>query len=249
MTFAVISDVHANLEALTAVMDALEELPHDSLLCLGDLVGYNPDPERCAGLVLAQSALIVRGNHDKAVAGLMDLDWFNPVAAGAVRWTRRIMQPATVARLRGLAAGPVEVGAGAPGVLACHGSPFDEDAYLLSREHFRTALDRLAEDHPDARICLFGHTHVPGVVEERAGRVRLIGDPEVRLAPDARYLLNPGSVGQPRDGNPRASFAILDTDRGSWKTIRVAYPIRETRRKIAAAGLPPELAERLGAGW
>jgi diadenosine tetraphosphatase ApaH/serine/threonine PP2A family protein phosphatase len=179
----------------------------------------------------------------------MELDWFSPLAARAVTWTRQQLSAPVLAGLRALPAGPVGLGAAGEGILACHGSPFDEDEYLTSVADFRRAFDFLAGRHPEVRICLFGHTHVPVAVEDRGGALRVFEDGEVRLAPGGRYLLNPGSVGQPRDGNPRASFAILDTDRGAWEVIRAAYPFRETARKIAAAGLPPELGARLAAGW
>ncbi len=246
MTLGVISDVHGNLEALKAVLGALEGLGGDSMVCLGDLVGYNADPEGCVEAVQARCRLVIRGNHDKAAAGLLGLDWFNPVAAAAMRWTRQALTPPTLERLRTLPSGPARIG---PEVVACHGAPFHEDVYLVSRDGFRAAFEELTRRFSGARFCLFGHTHVPLAVEERTGQIRTLRDGEEELDPGARYLLNPGSVGQPRDGNPLASFAILDTDRGSWRVLRVPYPIQETRRKIAAAGLPPELGARLAAGW
>lgn len=245
MILAVLSDVHANREALAAVLHAVDRIGPDALLFLGDLVGYNADPEPCVEAVLGRAAAAVRGNHDKAVAGLMGLDWFNPVAAEAARWTRGAVAAGTLARLAGLPAGPL---ATAGGVLLCHGTPSDEDAYLSSGSAVTEAFRTLERSHPDARFCLHGHTHVPFAAECRAGRIRRLGAAEIRLESSARYLLNPGSVGQPRDGNARASFGILDLSRGAWRVVRVPYDVEGARARIAAARLPAELAERLIAG-
>jgi diadenosine tetraphosphatase ApaH/serine/threonine PP2A family protein phosphatase len=152
----------------------------------------------------------------------------------------------TLARLAGLPAGPLAV---AGGVLLCHGTPADEDAYLVRGSPVTEAFRVLEGSHPDARFCLHGHTHVPFAAERREGRTRRLHATEVRLEPSARYLLNPGSVGQPRDGNARASFGILDLSRGAWRVVRVPYDVAGARAGIAAARLPAELAERLTAGW
>jgi diadenosine tetraphosphatase ApaH/serine/threonine PP2A family protein phosphatase len=246
VTFAVLSDVHANREALDAVLHEVDRIGTDALLFLGDLVGYNADPEPCVEAVLGRAAAAVRGNHDKAVAGLMRLDWFNPVAAEAVRWTRRAVSATTLERLAGLPAGPLAV---AGGVLLCHGTPSDEDAYLVQGSPVTEAFGYLERSHPEVRFCLHGHTHLPFAAVCRKGRIRRLPADEVCLEPSARYLLNPGSVGQPRDGNARASFGILDLSRGAWRVVRVPYDIEGARAGIAAARLPAELAERLIAGW
>jgi diadenosine tetraphosphatase ApaH/serine/threonine PP2A family protein phosphatase len=243
---AVLSDVHANLEALASVLHEVDRAAPDALVSLGDLVGYNADPEACVGAVLDRAAASVRGNHDKAVAGLMGLDWFNPIAAEAARWTRRTIGAEALARLSRLAAGPVEMPGG---VLLCHGAPHDEDEYIVSEGAVEESFRFLERERPQARLCLHGHTHVPFAAELRAGRIRRLKGDEIGLEASARYLLNPGSVGQPRDGNPRASFGILDTSRGSWRVVRVPYDVAGARAKIAAARLPAELAERLAEGW
>lgn len=246
MTIAVLSDVHANLEALTAVLRVVDREAPDLLVSLGDLVGYNADPAACVPAVLDRAAAAVRGNHDKAVAGLMGLEWFNPAAAEAVRWTRRVVGPETLTRLSRLASGPVALEGG---VLLCHGTPFDEDEYLLSDDAVGASFRTLAREHPAARVCLHGHTHAPAAIELQGGRWRRLAGSPIRLAPSARYLLNPGSVGQPRDGNPRASFGILDLCRGSWRVVRVRYDVDGARAKIVGARLPAELAGRLAEGW
>lgn len=245
MTIAVLSDVHANLEALAAVLREVDRAAPDRVVALGDLVGYNADPAPCVRAVLARATLAVRGNHDKAVAGLMGLDWFNPVAAEAARWTRRVLGVEGAAALAALRAGPVAAG---HGVLLCHGSPSDEDEYLASAPAVEEAFRFLEGSRPAAWICLHGHTHVPYAASYRGGRVRDLDPEEVGLEGSARYLLNPGSVGQPRDGNPRASFGILDLSRGVWRVVRVPYDVDGARTKIAAARLPAQLAERLAEG-
>jgi predicted phosphodiesterase len=246
VTIAVLSDVHANLEALSAVLREVNQAEPDLVVCLGDLVGYNADPEPCVTAVLDRSTAAVRGNHDKAVAGFMGLEWFNPVAAEAARWTRRAIGSEVLARLSRLAAGPVSMD---EGVLLCHGTPYDEDAYLVSEEAVGRTFEAMERGHPSARYCLHGHTHVPLAVELRRGRWQRLASNPIGLEGDARYLLNPGSVGQPRDGNPLASFGILDTSRGTWRIVRVPYDVAAARGKIVSARLPAELAARLAEGW
>ena len=128
MLIALISDIHGNKEALDAVFTAIDEASVDAVLCLGDIVGYNPDPEACVQAVLARARRVIRGNHDRAVAGLMDLDWFNSVARDAARWTRANLSAEALEAVRGLPAGPLEE---EEGILLCHGTPYDEDAYLM----------------------------------------------------------------------------------------------------------------------
>ena len=247
MIYAIVSDIHSNLEALTAVLAAIDAMPVDAIYCLGDLVGYNADPDACVGVVLRRVAAVVRGNHDKAVAGFLNLDWFNASARQAAEWTRGAVTPETLARVRSFPEGPL---ARDGGILLCHGTPYDEDAYLLDRGSVAESFRCLDEKFPEARFCLHGHTHVPLVVERRKGESpRVItGQERVALEPGATYLINPGSVGQPRDGNALASFGILDTGAAAWSNRRVAYGLRETQRKIIDAGLPAGLARRLAEG-
>ncbi len=248
MIYAIVSDIHSNLEALQAVRAEIDRRSVDSVLCLGDLVGYNADPEACVREVLSFAEAVVRGNHDKAVVGLTDLSWFNSMAREAALWTRDVVAAETLDAIRGLAQGPVSA---EDGVLLCHGSPADEDEYLLPGRALRDAFDWLQADMPGVRVCFHGHTHLP----QASARARDGGEPRmlavtrpIDLDPERIYILNPGSVGQPRDGNPRASFGILDTGKGTFTNIRVGYAFRETQRKVLEAGLPPMLAQRLGEG-
>lgn len=247
MRYLILSDIHSNLEALEAVLRASAAQKYDAVLVLGDLVGYGADPnavvDRIRGL---KPAAIVRGNHDKVAAGLDDADDFNPMAKAAANWTREALTRRTLDYLRQLAAGPTIVD---EYVEICHGSPLDEDMYVVAETD---AADALAATRRP--LCFFGHTHV-ALCGRLDGMRRLEieapqGHPEFHmlLEADGRYLVNPGSVGQPRDGDSRAAYAIADLERGEVTLYRVAYPIETAQKKILAAGLPPQLAYRLGMG-
>ena len=248
MLCAIISDVHSNREALDAVLAAIDSLPVDALYCLGDLVGYNADADACVDMVLSRAKAVIRGNHDKAVAGFLNLDWFNRSAREAALWTRKSILPATLEKVRKLPEGPLEM---EEGVLLCHGTPYDEDVYLIDAGSAAKSFAHLDARHPRARFCLYGHTHYPQVAVRIAGRNKaefLPARQQFDLEPDAIYLINPGSVGQPRDGIARASFGILDTTRRVYRNIRVAYDVRQTQAKILRAGLPADCARRLAEG-
>jgi len=248
MICAIVSDIHGNREALDAVMASIAALPVSAVYCLGDLVGYNPDPNDCVLPMLGRLAAVVRGNHDKAVAGLLSLEWFNPVAKEAALWTRRAASSETIAALKSLPEGPVEAD---DGILLCHGTPMDEDAYMIDFESIIASYRFLDEKYAGIRCCFHGHTHYPLVVERRRGQRKpsIVRSTEhIVLERGVTWLINPGSVGQPRDGNPSASFGILDTDGGVYRNLRVAYDVGETQRKIRRAGLPPQLAWRLAEG-
>jgi predicted phosphodiesterase len=248
VTVAILSDIHGNREALEAVLAAVASRPAREIWCLGDLVGYNPDPDFCVDEILRRAARVVRGNHDKAVAGLLSLEWFNPTAKEAIVWTRRASGPGTLQRLARLPEGPAEAGGG---VVLCHGTPMDEDRYMVERGAIADALRWMRSGGRAARVCFHGHTHLPFACSLRDGASRpetLPTEGEIGLEPGRIYLINPGSVGQPRDGIPLASFGILDVDRSTYVTLRVAYDVGQTRRKILEAGLPRELAWRLGEG-
>ena len=246
MRYLVLSDIHSNLEALDAVLRASAQR-YDAVLVLGDLVGYGADPnavvERVRGLNPVAS---VRGNHDKVAAGLNNAEDFNPMAKSAARWTREALTPSTFEYLRDLPIGPQLVG---DMIEICHGSPLDEDLYVVGDSD---AAQSIAVARTP--ICLFGHTHVALSArmdgQRRLGISAPQGHPEFPVAIDAdsKYLINPGSVGQPRDGDARAAYAIVDLDRKTVTLHRVAYPIEAAQKKIVDAGLPPMLAYRLGMG-
>jgi predicted phosphodiesterase len=247
MRYLVLSDIHSNLEALDAVIRASAAQKCDATLVLGDLVGYGADPnavvDRIQGLA---PVAMVRGNHDKVAAGLDDAEDFNPMARAAAQWTRDALTPSSLQYLSALPPGPRMVD---ELVEICHGSPLDEDLYVVAD---LDAARSIAVAR--ARICLFGHTHVAlsaRMDSQRRLEIELPqGHPEfeIRIDPDGKYLINPGSVGQPRDGDARAAYAIADTDLKIVTLYRVAYPIEAAQKKILDAGLPPMLAHRLGMG-
>lgn len=245
MRYLILTDIHANWEALEAVIqDTAGE--YDQILCCGDLVGYGADPNLVVEWVHANCAAVVRGNHDKACTGQEDLEWFNPIARVAAVWTIQALTPENAAYTRGLSPGPVEV----DGFHLVHGSPSDEDEYLLAPDEAETAFAYM-----EKRLDFFGHTHVQGGFIWNQARVEILPrvGPRARtlpleLDPDCGYLINPGSVGQPRDGDPRAAYVIYDPEAGLVIYRRTEYDILSAQRKIREAGLPPILADRLSLG-
>ena len=242
MRFLILSDIHANSEGLDAVL-ADAEGQYDSIVCCGDLVGYNPDPVRALEWVRGNCESVVRGNHDKVVAGIDDLDWFNPVAQISARWTIEQLSEEHLSYLRSLPKGPLAL----KSFQIFHGAPFDEDEYVLSPEVARDCFSFL-----DSPLAFFGHTHLQGGFFQKhrylggIGRPRP-GEPElvVELEANTFYIINPGSVGQPRDGDPRAAYALYDADHRLVRLRRVEYPISQTLEKIRTAGLPDALGLRL----
>jgi predicted phosphodiesterase len=244
--YLILSDLHANIDALEAVLEAAPPAEHDGVIVLGDLVGYGAEPNAVVDRVRAlEPRAIIRGNHDKAACGIADGSNFNHIARLAAEWTAGQLTPGNRQYLRALPQGPVTIDELTE---ICHGAPFDEDHYIFDSEDATRALD--VSTHA---LCLFGHTHLPVVFERDA--TTFIGyapdpdaDPRVALRTGAKYLVNVGSVGQPRDGDPRAAFGMLDVDEGSVIVRRVDYPVELAQRRILNAGLPASLANRLGIG-
>ena len=243
MRYAVFSDVHGNLEALEAVLaDAARHAP-DMYVCLGDVVGYGPDPNECVSRVRALGGGVSAGNHDLAAIGAADLETFSPLARIAIEWTASVLSHDSRQFLASL---PLRLET--PAFLAVHGSPRDPvEEYILD---LPTALAVFAEC--DFTVCLVGHSHVAGAFmrgqDGRVGATALLPDEAVRLSRTSRYIINTGSVGQPRDGDPRASYLLLDSDLRTATLRRLDYPIAETQVKMAARGLPEMLAHRLSSG-
>ncbi len=252
MRALLLSDIHGNLQALQAV---LHHAPvYDTVWNLGDTVGYGANPNEVIAHVRGLGTTFVRGNHDRACCGLEDLENFNPVAARAARWTQCVLSSEHIAWLRHLPQGPVLPESAPAETIRCvHGSILDEDEYILSA---RDASHSLAAGGPF--INFFGHTHLQGgFATDGEQWYRLTPDyytrdePEVWVLPlarDARYLLNPGSVGQPRDGIWRAAFAVYDSVRRAVEFHRVPYDVRAAQEAIVRAGLPHRLATRLRDG-
>jgi diadenosine tetraphosphatase ApaH/serine/threonine PP2A family protein phosphatase len=243
MRYLIIADIHANVEALTAVLEAAPAWDH--LLVLGDLVGYGAAPNEVVDRIRELNPVaIIRGNHDKAACGLEDGSNFNQIARLAALWTLETLTPDNRRYLKELPAGPEAI----DGLVEiCHGSPFDEDHYIFDGEDALRALG--ASGRP---VCLFGHTHLPVVFhyehELFDGFVPEDAETTIDLGPSARYLVNVGSVGQPRDGDPRAAYGIYDSTQPALILKRVVYPVDAAQRRILSAGLPASLANRLAVG-
>lgn len=248
MRIAFISDVHANLEALEAALGRIRELDVDRVVCLGDLVGYNADPDACVARLRAQGVTCIAGNHDQAAAGLFEPVQFGQRGRRVILWTRRHASHETLAYLKEL---PVFVRL-TDESCAVHAAlhPEPNTRYHLTRpERVAASFERLCVDPEGARICFFGHTHRPVVWErDSAGMRQRLGAPEgtVELRPDAWYLINPGTIGQPRENDQRAAFAVWDQARALVHFERVEYDWRSAERKAEAAGLlaEPPLLER-----
>lgn len=250
MRYLILSDLHAGLEALEVCLN-LAEGKYDAAVCLGDVVGYGPDPGAVIDRIRRQGAVIIRGNHDKACCGITDAEEFNPWAKAATYWTRAFLSEAHLSFLRELPAGPTSVAE----FSIVHGSAFDEDQYVMCSAE---ALPLLQSQR--APVVFFGHTHYQGGfslepsgdllrIPMGPGTVALDGRATVlQMKVGSRYLVNPGSVGQPRDGNWRAAFAIFDDTVRRVEYYRTPYDVASTQLKMARAGLPEPLIRRLAVG-
>lgn len=246
MRALICADIHANLEALEAVLALARQKDVDHLVVLGDLVGYGGAPAEVVERLRAWDgpSTLLRGNHDKVVAGLADDAEFNELARASAAWTRAQLDETQLEFVRDLPVGPLAFGD--CGTL-CHGTPFDEDVYIFSPLEARQAFDSTLDS-----LTFFGHTHLACFFLERGERVGAYmvrgDDGELELEPEARYLVNPGSVGQPRDGDPRAACILFDTERRLLRWQRLEYAVDRAQQRILDAGLPPPLAERLAVG-
>jgi diadenosine tetraphosphatase ApaH/serine/threonine PP2A family protein phosphatase len=243
--YLILSDIHANMDALETVLKHAAGR-WDRVLVLGDLVGYGAEPQAVIDRVRAlEPDAVIRGNHDKAACGIDDGSQFNTTARLAAMWTGQQLTPDGLAYLRALPMGPLEIDGQTE---ICHGTPFDEDHYIFDGNDAVMAFD--AAERP---LCLYGHTHLPAIfrkIDDHYEGAPPDGDREVvlPLQRGARYLVNVGSVGQPRDGDPRAGYGVLDADARELRLYRVRYPVEDTQRKIIAARLPMSLANRLAIG-
>jgi len=243
MRYLVLTDIHANAQALDAVLADARRTGYDAVLVLGDLVGYGADPGYAIATVRALAPqVMIRGNHDKVCSGLEPPTHFNDAALRSVDWTQSTLTADETTFLRELPAGPKVV---TRGVEVCHGAPQDEDQYILQDRDATAALRAVTE-----RLCLFGHTHIPAIYAATDDPfVALDRRPDEYVLPRrSPGLVNVGSVGQPRDGDPRAAYGVLDTARDSITLRRVLYDVAAAQRRIRDAGLPDWLAVRLGRG-
>lgn len=248
MRFLILSDIHSNIDALDAVLARTPPESYDKLLILGDLVGYCGTPNEVVERVFElKPDVLIRGNHDKVSSGVESSDKFNRIAGEAARWTLEELTPANRERLAALPAGPISVDRD---VEVCHGTPFDEDTYVFDGDDATKALG--AASRP---VCFFGHTHVPVAYALKGDDLTVThltpgGDDTkiVNILKKGRYLINPGSVGQPRDTDARASYATYDSKKQQVQIKRVPYRIDLAQQRITEAGLPDSLAFRLGLG-
>lgn len=246
MRYLILSDIHSNDEALSAVLGRVRKQRYDRVVILGDFVGYGADPNAVVERVrkIRKVKAMIRGNHDRVVCGLDRGDLFNPLALEAALWSAGKLTADNRKFLAELPVGPLDVDGR---FLICHGSPRDEDAYIFS--DYDAYLNF---SFSEAAVCFFGHSHIPSIfsLEPHGIRVEVVRGSRTRIAlkRGVRYLINPGSVGQPRDRNPAASFALYDADAEVVTFERAEYDVAQAREKIHRAGLPGMLGDRLLVG-
>ncbi|MGA2592780.1 MAG: metallophosphoesterase family protein [Bryobacteraceae bacterium] len=245
MRYLIVSDIHGNLEGLEAVL-AHAAGKYDQALCCGDLIGYGADPNAVTEWAREHAAAVVRGNHDRASVGLDDLEWFNPVARAAAVWTQQELTPDHTEYIRNLPKGPLMF----DGFQVVHGSPLDEDEYMLAAADAGQVFSYL-----ETPLTFFGHTHLQGGFIWNHARIETIEQTPraeerltLELDPECAYMINPGSVGQPRDGDPRAAYVLYNPEERFLIYYRLPYDVGKAQEKIRRAGLPPILADRLAAG-
>ncbi len=252
MRYGILSDIHSNYDALTTVVGELDELGIDRLVCLGDIVGYGPSPNECCNLLQERNCLAIAGNHDEAAVADDAADSFNALAVQAIAWTRREL---TQKNLEYLARLPRELQFETFEIV--HGAPTFHFQYILGVTDARTAFERVKKP-----VTFIGHTHVAEVyfqecssgpsgplAQGRTFHQRLSRGGRIEVAPQFRYIVNPGSVGQPRDRNPQASFALFDDAASVIEIRRVTYDVMRVREKMESVELPSQLSERLSLGY
>lgn len=241
MRYGIFSDIHANLEALEAVLAELEKARVDEIICLGDVVGYGPNPNECIALVKEKVDCCLAGNHDVAPLGGLDLQYFNYVARKAIEWTARTLTSESKAFLKAL-----PLTRDYETFFIVHATPLEPEkwGYILSMGDAESNFAGFSQ-----QTCFVGHSHSAWCVEKSAdGRYDGRENYPISLIDSSRYLINVGSVGQPRDRNPAAAFSVLDVENKTYELRRVPYDIPVTQKKILEAGLPELLAERLALG-
>jgi len=243
--YLILSDIHANWEGLEAALEHAAGR-YDQVVCLGDLIGYGADPNAVTEWVKEHAVAVVRGNHDKASVGLDDLEWFNPVARAAAVWTQHELTAENSDYIRNLPRGPLAL----DGFQVVHGSPLDEDEYIMDPIEAGMVFGYL-----EAPLTFFGHTHLQGGFIWNHARVETIAKTPaaeerqvLELDAECAYMINPGSVGQPRDGDPRTAYVLYNSEERFLIFYRLPYNVRKAQDKIRRAGLPDLLADRLAAG-
>lgn len=237
----IFSDIHSNIHALEAVLGVLDEENVDHLFCCGDVVGYGAFPNECCQILRDRNCPVIAGNHDHAVLGLTDISYFNDVAKQAVLWTRKVLSRENEEFLRSL---PLTHKAG--NMFFVHSSPDqpEEWNYILTMGEARANFHYFNE-----QFCFIGHSHQPFIIINNNEDISCPETPEIQILDTRRYLINAGSVGQPRDRNPNACYILVDLDRKILQIKRIPYSIKEAQDAILSSGLSQELAERLAYGW
>jgi predicted phosphodiesterase len=245
MRYLILTDIHANLEGLTTCLIDARERGYDETLVLGDIVGYGPDPNAVIDVIRSlRPKAIVRGNHDKVALGMNQAEGFHAAARAAAHWMLESLTQQNREWLVALPMGPTIIDGE---IEICHGAPFDEDAYIFDELDARHAFEAAT-----APVCFYGHTHFAVVFRMVKDLLEIVSPPDgetaLMIEPQSRYLVNPGSVGQPRDGDPRAAYAIYDTETKRLDLIRLPYPLEITQEKMLKVGLPDPLSRRLALG-
>ena len=243
MRYGILSDIHSNFDALTAVVRELDGLGMDALVCLGDIVGYGPSPNECCDLLRARGCISIAGNHDEAAVLPGEAESFNALARTAIAWTRNELSESNREYLRSL---PREHRFDS--FVIVHGAPTFHFEYILNVIDAQSAFERIT-----APVTFIGHTHVAEVFyqdeQRRTFHQKLSGGGRIEVEPQYRYIINPGSVGQPRDRNPQASFAYFDDTAGVIEVRRVTYDVMRVRELMEQANLPSQLGDRLSVGY
>jgi len=242
MIYLIISDVHSNWESLQKFIELSESIAHDKKVCLGDIVGYNADPNPCVEWIRDHVDIVLAGNHDYGVLNKTDISYFNSAARTACLWTREALTEENAEFLNSLSNAREQ-----DGVTWVHSSPFEPDEWHYVNNQYDGEENF---PHFTTQCCFLGHSHKPVILERRPeGQVEPIFDSKYTLKPECRYIINVGSLGQPRDGNPDPAFVIFDSEAQTVETRRFSYNIALTQEKIKSQGLPPVLAERLDVGY
>ena len=244
MRYAIISDIHSNLEALSSVMENIDSLDCKEIVCLGDIVGYNANPGECIAIIKKRGIRCLMGNHDSRVSEIEEPSGFNPSAKAAIYWTRKKLTGKNKGFLKKLPRRLLFEGE----FSAIHGWIDSTDRYILSETDARHNFKIMKEEGLPS-VTFFGHTHVRLAYVEEGNTLLMNSDERIKIEGGKRYLINPGAVGQPRDGDPRASFLVYDSGKKEITFFRTGYDIKKCAQKVLKAGLPPVLAKRLEYGW
>ena len=238
--FAILGDIHANLDALNVVLDDCRSQGVTDFLCTGDVVGYNACPHECLKIVRDLGCPIVMGNHDHYVSSRQNLDDFNPHAAAVIEWTRRQLSVEEIYFLRNLPFLATKMG-----ITLVHATMDNPEGFGYVFDHLQAEAHF---NHQVTPLCFHGHTHCPMIYEKQIGAVYRIDAQDFTLPLGRKYFINVGSVGQPRDGDPRASYVVYDPKSRLVRFRRLEYDVKAAQERVLAAGLPPRLAERLAVG-